>query len=222
MPQPESLMREDLEFLGWLNGNFGSHRQILKFMNNHFPRTQKRPVRVLDCATGYGDIPRLVEKWLKTMNIQSEITAVDVNPMTLQIARESSAGTQIHFEIADIFNLPYPQHSFDVVMCNLALHHFSDQDAVKAVRELWRACGHILYVTDITRSDMGLLAAWIVSRFTANPISRHDAVISVKRSFSEKEFQSIALEAGLDNLQHENTRFFRQGIISRRANLITS
>lgn len=212
-PQPESLMRDDLEFIGWLNQRFGSHRQIRRFLQDHIPSDKTHPLEILDCATGYGDIPRLVSGELQSRRIPHQITATDVNPLTLKIAREATQDGGIRFRMEDIFQLPFENDSFDWVFCHMALHHFSIEEAVKAVREMWRVCRGILFCTDILRCDEGLLSAFLVSRLTRNPVSRHDAVLSIRRAFDPEEFRGIFQQAGIGTGLYHRALFFRQGMI---------
>jgi len=211
LPQPKELMLEDLRFIGWINRYFGSHAQMTRFLEHH--SFTGRPAKILDCATGFGDIPRLMSSWFIKKNQPVEITATDINPVTLQIARENTNDPVIGYEIQNLFNLSYPDQSFDLVMCHMALHHFSRLEVIAIFKELWRVTSGVLYCTDIVRADLALLGASILIQTTNNPISRNDAIVSARRAFTGEEFKSMALDAGLKGFKHEKARFFRQGII---------
>lgn len=57
------------------------------------------------------------------------VTCVDITPAMLEIGKEEAKKLNIsnmHFEIGNAENLPYPDESFDVVISRLAFHHFTD------------------------------------------------------------------------------------------------
>src|SRR4029434_2439522 len=74
-PQPVSPeLERDLERLRQLNRWFGSHRLVSLFMRRWImPGAQ---MRVLDLATGSGDIPRLLVDHARRIGAQIDIDAV--------------------------------------------------------------------------------------------------------------------------------------------------
>src|SRR4029434_1153727 len=90
-PQPVSPeLERDLERIRQLNRWFGSHRLISSFMRSWI--TPGAQMRVVDLATGSGDIPRLLVDHSRRIGAQIEIDAVDQQAATLEIARNLSAG----------------------------------------------------------------------------------------------------------------------------------
>src|SRR6266480_6199395 len=88
-PQPVSAeLERDLKRIRQLNRWFGSYRLVLSFMRRWIiPRTR---TRVVDLATGSGDIPRLIVDYARQIGAQVEINALDRQPATLEIARKLS------------------------------------------------------------------------------------------------------------------------------------
>src|SRR4051812_7132545 len=132
-PQPVSAELEaDLRNLRQLNRYFGSYRLI-----EHFLRRWLRPgkrVRVLDLATGSGDIPRLVVDHACKIGAVVTVDAVDQQRSTVEIARGLSADyPEIEFRDVDVFDF-MPSQTYDIVMCSLALHHFTEPDAIRLLR----------------------------------------------------------------------------------------
>ena len=80
----------------------------------------------LDVGTGPGQIP--IKLALKLP--QLEIVGIDLSAPMLAKARDAarSAGVenQVHFEVGDARRLRFPDHHFDLVMCNSLLHHAAD------------------------------------------------------------------------------------------------
>jgi 2-polyprenyl-3-methyl-5-hydroxy-6-metoxy-1,4-benzoquinol methylase len=211
-PQPVSEeLERDLHNLRELNRLFGSYALI-----NHFLRRWVQAgahLRVLDLATGSGDIPRLAVDYARSVQAQITVDAVDGQAATLQIARKlSSEYPEISYHEGNVLTwegtAPY-----DIVLCSLVLHHFSEQDAVRVLeraRELSR--GHVL-VADLRR---GLLASLGVFLLTAlvfrDPMTKYDGRLSAARSFSFNEFHDLARRAGWKNFEHRRFRFARQAV----------
>jgi len=80
----------------------------------------------LDVGTGPGQIP--IKLALKLP--QLEIIGIDLSEAMLAKARNGAAAagveSQIRFETGDACRLHFPDHHFDLVMCNSLLHHAAD------------------------------------------------------------------------------------------------
>jgi len=210
-PQPVTAELEtDLHNLRQLNRYFGSYRLI-----EHFLRRWIRPgnqLRILDLATGSGDIPRLVVDYARTIGAAVRVNAVDQQPSTLKIARQLSADyPEIDFLESDV--LTFQREPYDVVLCSLALHHFAETDAIQLLRRSRDLSKRYVLVADLRR---GWLATAGVSLLTAlffrEPMTRTDARLSAERSFTFGEFHSLAERAGWKNFGHANFSFARQAI----------
>lgn len=90
--------------------------------------------RVLDVAAGNGNATlAAARRWC-------DVISTDYVPTLLERGRNraSAEALQVLFEPADAENLPYPDHSFDVVMSTFGVMFTPDQD--KAAAEMARAC----------------------------------------------------------------------------------
>ncbi|GAB4169438.1 MAG: class I SAM-dependent methyltransferase [Rhodocyclaceae bacterium] len=90
--------------------------------------------RVLDVAAGNGNATlAAARRWC-------DVVSTDYVPALLERgrARASAEGLPVRFEQADAENLPYPDHSFDVVLSTFGVMFTPDQD--KAAAEMARAC----------------------------------------------------------------------------------
>jgi 2-polyprenyl-3-methyl-5-hydroxy-6-metoxy-1,4-benzoquinol methylase len=211
-PQPVSAeLERDLERLRQLNRWFGSHRLVLNFMRRWIkPHTR---TRIVDLATGSGDIPRLLADYSRRIGAQIEIDAVDRQAATLEIARRLSAGyPEISYHAANILEWDCAQ-AYDIALCSLVLHHFSDEDAVSLLRRCRALSKRFVVVSDLRR---GLLLQAGVHLLTAlifrEPMTRFDARLSAERAFSFVEMRELAIQAGWKDFGHKKFRFARQAI----------
>jgi 2-polyprenyl-3-methyl-5-hydroxy-6-metoxy-1,4-benzoquinol methylase len=211
-PQPVSAeLERDLERLRQLNRWFGSHRLVLNFMRRWIkPHTS---TRIVDLATGSGDIPRLIANYARGIRAQVEIDALDRQSATLEIARKLSSGyPEIYYREADILEWNSVE-TYDIALCTLALHHFSDEDAASVLRRCRQLSRRFVLVSDLRR---GLFLQASVHVLTAlifrEPMTRHDARLSAARAFSFSEMRNLALRAEWNNFGQQKFRFARQAI----------
>jgi ubiquinone/menaquinone biosynthesis C-methylase UbiE len=113
--------------------------------------------------------------------------------------------------------VPQSDHSFDIVLCSLALHHFAPSDAVCVLREMQRLARVGFIVNDIRRSAPGYAAAWIASRLaTRNRLTRHDMPLSVRRAYTPSELRALLQEAGATGAEVTTHPLFRMAAVYHR------
>lgn len=88
---------------------------------------------VLDAACGTGAVAR---RAARIVGREGTVTAVDVSPAMLAVARRAAGDAGITYELADVTQLPLPDRSVDAVLCQQALQFFPDRTA--ALTELRR------------------------------------------------------------------------------------
>ena len=214
MDRPQPITPElasDLRNLRKLNRYFGSYRLIEHFLRRWI-QPQSR-MRILDLATGSGDIPRLIVDHARKAEADVTVDAVDQQPSTLGIARSLSRDyPEIEFFEGDILSFG-ASDGYDVVLCSLALHHFEEAAAV----ELLRRCRHLsrryILVSDLRRGVLATVGVYLLTTFIfREPMTRTDARLSAERAFSFREFKSLAERASWENFGHAKFAFARQAL----------
>lgn len=118
-----------------------------KFMYDRIP-TKIRDKEVLEIATGPGLLAKHVAYAAKRM------VATDYSEGMIREARKGDCADNLTFEVADATQLPYEDHSFDVVLIANALHIIPEPE--KALGEIDR----------VLREDGLLIAPNFVSHNT--------------------------------------------------------
>ena len=118
---------------------------------------------------------------------------LDFHATTLAVARARRPGAGL--VRGDARGLPFADGSFDVVVCQMALHHF-DHDAVRAVCSEMERVSRVGWVAaDLLRRRRA--GAWIRLFTLFSPeMVRHDARLSVRQAFSDREARGLAREVG--------------------------
>ncbi len=206
------VLADNLSDLRRINKYFGSsgfmRASILRLMRN-IP--DDREVRILDVATGSADHPAEIARTLAALQRPFSIVAVDKNPQILEIASRALRGIDgIQLVEADALNLPFPPESFDIVICSLALHHFSDEDAVRLLQRMRALAKSGVVVNDLRRNGFAVAVIWLyVHIATRNPLTRSDSHLSILRAFTAEELAALARRAGLAGFKIQKKPFFR-------------
>jgi len=211
-PQPVSPeLERDLERLRQLNRWFGSYRLVSFFMRRWImPGAQ---MRVVDLATGSGDIPRLLVDHARRIGARIEVDAVDQQAATLEIARTLSADyPEISYHAANILEWGSAQ-AYDIALCSLVLHHFSDDDAVRLLRRCRSLPRRFVFVSDLRRGFLLRAGVYLLTGLIfREPMTRFDARLSAQRAFSFSEMRDLAVQAGWKNFRRKKFRFARQAV----------
>lgn len=204
-------LEASLESLTVLNKYFGAYSLVRHFMRRWLE--PGRTYRLLDLATGSGDIPRMIINWTRKHDVTMKIDAVDRQPATLEIARRASMDyPEINYIRADARTF-CDAMTYDVVCCSLALHHFSELDALKVLRRACELSHDKVLIADLERTWFTWACVEAVTTFaTRDEMTRHDAKLSVRRAFSYDELGDLAVQAGWRNFGHARFVPARQAI----------
>jgi len=116
--------------------------------------------RALDVATGTGD---LALELARRLNSEGEVIGADFSPRMLELARAKAAAIaaelpgQIHFELANALELPFPDDQFDAATVGFGARNFSSlerglEEMARVVRPGGRVV--VLEITTPTRPPL--------------------------------------------------------------------
>jgi SAM-dependent methyltransferase len=129
---------------------------------------------ILEVAAGTGAVTRLLARDLPG-NVA--ITATDLNPSMLELARRQPGADRVHWQQADALALPFPDASFEVVLCQFGVMFFPNK--IKAFQEAARVLtpGGRFVFSLWDRMDCNPLAALtdriVMSFFPSDPPRSH-------------------------------------------------
>jgi SAM-dependent methyltransferase len=156
-------------------------------------------LRVLDLASGAGDLPLALWRRARASGWQWEVAGCDVSPLAVEHARERAhaVGADLSFFVHDALEGPLPS-DHDAVVCSLFLHHQSEEGAVDLLRRMGEAARHLVVVNDLARGWVGFVLAHVASRLlTTSHVVHVDGPRSVEAAFTPAEALSLAERAGL-------------------------
>lgn len=162
-------------------------------------RMAPRVPRVLDVATGGGDVPIRLWRRAQRAGLDLRIEGCDISPVALEHARVAAAraAAPLRFFEHDALSGP-PLEGYDAVCCSLFLHHLDEEQAVAFLRRMADSASHLVLVNDLERSRIGLLLAHVVGRLlTTSDVVHVDGPRSVAGAFTREEALALAERAEL-------------------------
>jgi len=116
---------------------------------------------------------------------------------------------------ADVFDWLPTVAGLDVVVANLFLHHFQDA----RLMELFRAVAsraRLFIAIEPRRASWPLFCCRLLWMIGCNSVTRHDATVSVRAGFSDRELSALWPEDNDWQLTERRTGFFSHLFVARR------
>lgn len=158
--------------------------------------------RVLDAACGTGVVTKLAAR---RVNPGGTVAGVDPNPAMLAVARATTrSDVSIDWQEAAAEDLPFPDESFDAVLCGMGLQFFSDKPA--GLREFHRVLvpgGRLLAnVPGPTPPPFEIMADGLARHIGPDSASFVHTVFSLH---DPDELRDLATQAGFENVDIRST-----------------
>ncbi len=203
-------LREGLDALDRTHRWFGTFRPVVRIVNQLLPR-EGQTLRVLDVGAGSG---LLGERLNRRFGGQIHYLRLDPSERILNL----DSGREGEWKILGRGpGFPIRPGCADVVVSSLVLHHLPDPDLEPFLREcLHLSRGHVIH-HDLQRCWGLFLALWLLGRvLIRNPMFRHDAPLSVRRSRTLGEWRDFLDRRSLDAYRLEAMFPWRINLIASR------
>ena len=179
------------------------------------------PSRVLETAAGTGIATRELRNVLPT---EAELTATDLNQPMLDLARAKFGDDeQVSFEAADATDLPFPDATFDAVVCQFGVMFYPDKAKGhgEARRVLAPGGRYVFNVWDShDYNPFARIAHDVVNRFFPTeppefyrvPFSMHE-IDPIKTSLIDEGFSDIDVSVIAVEREIPDTDAFARGMV---------
>ena len=208
-PQPVSpALERDLANLRGLNRWFGAWRIVRKVLGPVL--RQGGTVRIADLCSGSGDLPRLMVELGRKHGSGVQVEAVEGHPATWEIGRRFCEGEPAVSFVHEDVRTWEPAERPDWIVCSLALHHFTDADAMGILTKMKRLAGQGVLVADLERSWWAVAGIAAASFFYREPMTVEDMRRSARAAFSWQELRLLTKAAGWQDVRQERFWYGRQ------------
>jgi ubiquinone/menaquinone biosynthesis C-methylase UbiE len=181
LSRPASEFDAAYRELATINRRLGGVRAIERFL------PAGSDLAILDVAAGGCDVGDAIAR-----KRGCRVVSLDMNPRGLVYS------TNTRTVVGDAMALPFPQGSFDVVMCSLFFHHLTDDECVQSLKEMWRTTRALIIVNDLHRNRIAHASIVLLSSlFSHSVMVKHDGAASVRRAFRPEEFEELVRRSGV-------------------------
>ena len=199
---PKEDLYQNLRELHFINTYLGGYKVVfegLKKILKDTPQNQK--VRILDIGSGGGDTLKEIYKYFQA-EYDLELVGVDLKEDCIQYSNQNCEGYPIQFIQSDYKDYLEQSPSFDIIICSLFCHHLPKEDLITLFSNMNKFATKGGLMNDLHRHFLAYYSIkWLTNAFSKSYLVKNDACLSVARSFSKKEIQSIMESANITNYQ---------------------
>jgi SAM-dependent methyltransferase len=206
MDQPCSYedLRGCLESIADVNRLTQAYHPTLHWLNHMYsilPR-QERPLHIVDVGCGYGDFLRRIHSWARDINLPVILTGIDINPDAIRAAREATPPGTATFIACDALDFN-PAVAIDLVVNSLLMHHLETRAIVNLLDWMESRARLGWFINDLHRKATPLRLIRFFARFLPlHPFVKHDAAVSILRSFRRADWQAMLQAAAIPESEY--------------------
>lgn len=155
--------------------------------------TVERTVKIVDIGCGNGDMLRALAAYARNKGIRFELTGIDANAAAIAHATALSQDfPEIKYICCDFLNSEGSE-KYDIVLCTLTLHHFSN-DQIEGLLKVFRQKAILgIVINDLHRHRLAYYLFKIICVvFNLSELSRHDGLVSILRGFKRKDLTEFS------------------------------
>jgi hypothetical protein len=185
--------RRDLRRINW----WMRHDAIMvRALKNHLPQS---PKQITELGAGDGHFLLRVVRKFKTGPAFNRNHSLPATASLLDLHDSVSAETLAAFAklgwhaesiVADVFDWEVAGHGRQLVVANLFLHHFADARLAELLR-LISVRAKLFIAIEPRRAPLPLFFSRMLWTIGCNDVTRHDATVSVRAGFSDKELSAL-------------------------------
>lgn len=181
------------QLLGGNKVTLNGIKKILKKINT------SQSIVIADVGCGNGDMLRMLANYGLKNNLKFKLIGIDANLFTVNYARALSGEYQnIEYLCLDIFSDEFARLEYDIVLCTLTLHHFTNEQILNIITIFNNNAGLGIVVNDLHRSKLAYrLFKLICKVFSLSKMSREDGLVSILRGFKKDELEQFSKKINL-------------------------
>ncbi|ARS36762.1 SAM-dependent methyltransferase [Pontibacter actiniarum] len=196
-------LRQNLDELEVINNWLGGHKVVLNALDKLVAAHRPQHLRIADIGCGGGDTLKSIARWARRKSIKVELVGVDANDFMVQYARRRcSHYPEIAIVQHDVLSAEFALEQYDVLVCSLFCHHFTDAQLVQMFRQLHQQAQLAVIVNDLHRHWLAYYSIkYITAAFSKSYLVKNDAPLSVWRAFRRQELAELVRQAGVEKYE---------------------
>ena len=179
---------------------------------------KKNSLSMLEVAAGSGYVAERVSQNLRKHQIKLSVTLLDraTSHLANRFSDNNGQGPVNRAIVGDALALPFSDEAFDLVSCNLFLHHLDSTQVIQFVNEALRCCRVGVVINDLIRSSLHLALVYAGFPLYRSRITRNDAPASVRQAYTPEELRDLLRKTTAARVEIHKHFLFRMGVIARK------
>lgn len=195
-------LRAALDQIARINQLLGGNNLTLHGIKRLLKQTDiSKTITIADIGCGNGDMLRMLAEFGRKNNLNFKLIGVDANDFTINYARNLSAEyPNIEYKCMDIFSENFKTLKYDIVLCTLTLHHFSNEEILNIITTFNKNAETGIIINDLHRSKIAYrLFELICVLFNLKKMSKEDGLVSILRGFKKNELEEFSKKLNFKN-----------------------
>ena len=175
-------------------------------------------ITIVDLGCGNGDMLRMLSDYANKNDRKFKLIGIDANLDTIRYARELSAVyPNITYLSEDIFSPDFENLDYDIALCTLTLHHFSEAELLHLLQLLKKRAALGIVINDLHRNALAYRLFQLIGFvFRLEEMAKKDGLVSILRGFKRSELIDFSKKLNITNYTIKWKWAFRyQWIISK-------
>jgi 2-polyprenyl-3-methyl-5-hydroxy-6-metoxy-1,4-benzoquinol methylase len=194
-------LREALDQIARINQLLGGNKVTLEGIKKVIQSNKTKTITIADIGCGNGDMLRMLSDFAQKNKLDFKLIGVDANDFTINYAKKLSVDyPNIDYQCVDIFSEDFKTLKFDIILCTLTLHHFTNEQILNIITTFKNNAKTGIIINDLHRSKLAYrLFELICFILKLNRMSRQDGLVSILRGFKKNEFEEFSKKLNLKN-----------------------
>jgi 2-polyprenyl-3-methyl-5-hydroxy-6-metoxy-1,4-benzoquinol methylase len=194
---PFEDMAQTLKELNIVNSRLGGHAITLKGVNEI---AEKKPgLTICEIGCGGGDNLHAIQRHFSKLDIPMSFIGIDLNEECIQYAVKQYPSLPCQWICSDYALVNFDKKP-DIIFSSLFCHHFTDDQLRNMLLWLKKNSTQGFFINDLHRHWLAFyLIKYITKFFSRSYLVKHDASLSVARSFKKEDWHRLLREAGINS-----------------------
>ncbi len=213
---PEEDVVQNLKELQYINKNLGGHAITIKGFKKLIGTRKK--ITVCEIGCGGGDNLNAIAAYCQKKNIQITFIGIDIKDSCIQYAKKNCSYLDVQWITKDYREVSFDQKP-DIIFNSLFCHHFRQGDVEEICKWMYANSSVGFFINDLERNTIAYYSIkWLTQLFSNSYLVRHDAPLSVARSFRKEDWLHIFTATKIPFIQIKRVWAFRYLIIVDKTN----
>ena len=193
---PFPAMEQTLRELNTVNTLLGGHAITLEAVKEL--AAGKKSLMICEIGCGGGDNLYAIYKKFASSSVAVRYIGIDINPECIAYAMQKYPQIPCEWICSDYAKVSWTKNSPDLIFSSLFCHHFTDEELLFMLNWLKKNARLGFFINDLHRHWLAFyLIKYITKFFSRSYLVKHDASLSVARSFRKPEWKRLSEKADI-------------------------